>query len=102
MRLVQLFLPLRDPAGQPFPTAAFARVRCELVERFGGVTAFQRSPAVGLWQDDEGEVQRDEVLLFEVFCEEPDRDWWRAYRAKLAERFEQDEILVLSLPVERL
>lgn len=45
MYLVQLLLPLRDNEKQAFPRAEFDRVRNELTERFGGATAFLRSPA---------------------------------------------------------
>ena len=102
MPLVQLFLPLYDPQGRAFGRERFDAVRAELTERFGGVTAFVRSPAVGAWEDDAGEVQRDDVYLFEVMCDDLDRGWWTAYRDDLARRFAQDEILLRALPVERL
>ena len=100
--LVQFFLPLRDNAGQAFPKAEFARVRAELTERFGGVTAYLRSPALGAWEDDDGDVQRDEVVLFEVVADALDRDWWRAYRQELGRRFRQEEVLARASPVELL
>ena len=100
--LVQLFLPLRDNAGHAYPRAEFDRVRAELTERFGGATAFLRSPAVGAWEDEEGDVQRDEVVLVEVMADRLDRDWWTAYRESLEGRFAQEEILVRATPVERL
>src|SRR5690606_21453973 len=52
MHLVQLFLPLYDAGGRRFPRALFDAVRAELTEHFGGVTAFSRAPATGLWEDD--------------------------------------------------
>lgn len=102
MHLIQLFLPTRDPAGQPFDRALFAAVRAELTEAFGGVTAYQRAPAVGLWEDDGGDVQRDDVVLFETMAEQLDHGWWRRYRETLAQRFAQDEVLVRAWPCERL
>ena len=47
MQLLQLFLPIYDREGRPFPKAMFDAVRAELAERHGGVTAYLRSPAVG-------------------------------------------------------
>lgn len=47
MYLVEIFLPKRDNEGREFPSGQFSRVRQELVERFGGVTAFTREPAEG-------------------------------------------------------
>jgi hypothetical protein len=102
MHLVQLFLPLRDNAGASFPPALFVAVRAELADAFGGVTAYQRSPATGLWEDDDDTVCRDELFLFEVMLGTLDRDWWRNYAAGLARRFGQDEILVRAVPCEQL
>jgi hypothetical protein len=53
--LIQILLPLVDNEGQPFPHSDYMRVRSELTERFGGLTAFTRAPAEGFvggeWQD---------------------------------------------------
>lgn len=100
--LVQFFLPLRDNAGAAFPKSEFTRVRAELTDRFGGVTAYLRSPALGAWEDEDGDVQRDEVVLFEVVADTLDRDWWRAYRETLCRRFRQEEVLVRASPVALL
>lgn len=94
MKLIQLFLPVYDGQGQAFPKAYFDEARAELTARFGGVTAFLRSPAVGAWQDPQGEVQRDDVYLYEVLADSPDRAWWQAYRARLERQFSQDVILI--------
>jgi hypothetical protein len=102
MHLVQIFLPLRDNDGDAFPKARFETVRAELTERFGGVTAFVRSPAIGAWQDEAGSVQRDDVVLVEVMAEQLDRRWWADYRRRLQQRFAQDEVLIRAHGVERL
>ena len=102
MYLIQLFLPLRDNGGNPFPPTMFGAVRAGLADAFGGVTAYQRAPATGLWEDDSDIVRRDDLVLFEVMAESLDRDWWRRYAADLAARFRQDEILVRALPCEWL
>jgi len=102
MHLVQLFLPLRDNTGHPFEKARFDDVRAILAERFGGSTAFVRAPAAGLWEDAEGDLQRDDVILIEVLVEHLDRRWWKSYRRDLARAFDQEEILVRALPAEAL
>jgi hypothetical protein len=101
MHLVQIILPLYDNAGQPFDAQLFREVRRVLLDRFGGVTAFTRAPAQGLWQDGAG-VQRDDVLLYEVMAESLDRDWWAAYRAELEAKFRQQELVVRAHLIERL
>lgn len=100
--LVQLFLPLYDNSGDALPRALFDTVRGELTEAFGGATAFLRAPATGAWEDDDGDVQRDEVVLLEVMAADLDRDWWGRYRRDLERRFQQDEVLVRAMRVSRL
>ena len=102
MHVVEIFLPLYDNDGRRFGPELYARVREELVELFGGLTAFSRTPAEGLWEAAQGERSRDEIVIFEVMADDPDRGWWREYRTELERRFRQDEIVVRATPVERL
>jgi hypothetical protein len=100
--LVEFLLPVSDNHGTHFPKDEFDRVRRELTERFGGVTAFMRSPAMGLWEDDTGATRHDDLVTFEVMTETLDRDWWRGYREQLAQRFRQQEIVMRGSEFERL
>lgn len=93
MYLIQILLPLRDNDGNQFGHDAFAQVRAELTERFGGVTFYARSPAVGLWKDEDGGTTRDEMVVAEVMAEHQEREWWRLYRQELESRFRQDTIV---------
>lgn len=102
MHLVQLLLPLADNDGQAFPRSAYDRVRYELAERHGGVTAYLRSPAEGLWKEDAGRVSRDDVVIYEVMTEALDHGWWAAYRRTLEARFRQEEVVVRASAIERL
>jgi hypothetical protein len=102
MHLVQLLLPLYDNEGRRFDEAAFAAVRRRLTERFGGVTAYMRSPATGLWRSDTGDVDRDEIVMVEVMVQALDADWWRGYARDLARAFGQQEIVVRAIAIERL
>lgn len=102
MHLIQLLIPLHDNHKQAFPAAYFNKVREELIDRFGGVTAFVRSPAVGLWKEHSDETNRDEVVLFEVLTEQLDRAWWADYRTQLQEKFRQEELLVWASSITKL
>jgi hypothetical protein len=103
MYLVQLFIPITDNSGRPFPPSMHAQVRQELLQRFGGLTAYQRAPASGLWREDGSQaVDRDELIVVEVMVKRLERPWWRAYRAQLEERFGQRELLVRAQAVECL
>ena len=99
--LIEIFLPLNRNDGSAQPGERFAKVRTELVERFGGLTAFTRAPAEGLWAED-GDVSRDAIVILEVMDASFDAGWWRAYRATLERRFEQEAVLVRAVAVERL
>lgn len=101
MHLIEILLPLRDNDGKPFGRDLFAQVREELVEAFGGLTAFMRSPAEGLWEEG-GERSRDEIAVVEVMTETLDRGWWERYRESLERRFRQDEVVIRATTVERL
>lgn len=99
MVLVQILLPQTDPDGEPLG-AAVSTTRSELVEKFGGMTAYLRSAAIGAWVNPEGQVERDAVVMVEVVAEAFDRPWWRDYRRLLEERFRQREVLIRALAIE--
>lgn len=100
--LVQILLPQYDNEGQPFAPDVFGSTRGELVERFGGLTAYARAPARGLWKTDEGTVARDDIVILEVMAEELDREWWLQYRRSLEQRFRQDTVVVRAVAVDTL
>lgn len=102
MYLIQLLLPLYDNHGQGFPGHFFREVGETLITRFGGLTAFTRAPATGLWREDGVHTERDEVVVYEVMAETLDRNWWADYRSMLEARFEQDELVVRAWSIEKL
>lgn len=104
MHLVQILLPLYDPAGQAFPQPMFRSVREELLRGFGGLTAYTRAPAKGLWkEDDDAPVARDDIVVYEVMADEPlDRAWWSEYRKELERRFAQDALVIRAQQIELL
>ena len=53
MHLIQILLPLYDNQGNELPQMEFRRVSSELSHRFGGLTAFTRAPAEGVWRESE-------------------------------------------------
>jgi hypothetical protein len=76
-------------------------VRQELLDHFGGVTAQLGAPAEGLWRD-EGAVVLDSIVVFETMVSEVDASWWVRYRRKLEERFQQEEVVIRAIAIERL
>lgn len=102
MHVVEILLPLRDNDGRRFAPELYGWVREILVERFGGLTAFTRSPAEGLWEPEKGERGRDEIVVVEIMADRLDRGWWRGFRQDLERRFRPDEMVVRSRETERL
>lgn len=98
--LIQILLPLYDNDGHPFPSHAYSRVRDELADRFGGVTAFLRSPAEGLWHETPATTVRDDIVIYEVMTATFDRDWWHNYRIELTGRFRQELLIVRASAIE--
>src|ERR1044071_8111461 len=101
MFLVEILLPLYDNEGRRFGAGEFDRVRDELAERFGGVTAFRRSPAEGVWREG-GEESRDRVVIFEVMTDSLERECGRGYREELEHRFRQEKMIVRASEFEEL
>ena len=97
MFLVQILLPLYDNAGKPFDEKEYLRLRSELADRFGGVTAYTRAPARGVWKDEAGATTRDDIVIFEVMTRELDRKWWTNFRRELESHFRQESLIVRAL-----
>lgn len=103
VHVIELFLPLATNEGRPFERELFDRVRSELLQAFGGVTLFSRSPAEGSWAGSGAEgVSQDRMITVEVMTEKVDPAWWAAYRRELETRFEQEEILIRSYQTRKL
>jgi len=101
MHLTQLLLPLQDNAGRAYEDNLFKSINKILIERFGGVTAFSRVPAKGIWLHADRKKQ-DDVIVVEVMSENLDRDWWRSFRERLEAEMDQTEIVVRTHPIDRL
>ena len=103
MHLVQILLPVYDNEGNELPQVEFRRVRSELSYRFGGLTAFTRAPAEGVWTEPETDrPAHDDIVVFEVMVENLDRDWWGTYRRDLERRFRQNEVVIRAQTIQQL
>lgn len=102
MHLVQVLLPVYDNAHEALPRELFHRVRDELTERFGGLTAHTRAPAEGLWKEDATQTSQDDIVIYEVMVDTLDRLWWTSYRHELEARFQQAWVVVRAQEIELL
>ncbi|MBA4141997.1 MAG: hypothetical protein H0X43_03110 [Nitrosospira sp.] len=94
MHMIQLLLPLWSNDGERLPHALFEQVRDELTGRYGGLTAYARTPASGLWRQQGGETVHDDIVVYEVMADGLDVEWWVSYRTELEKRFRQDQLVV--------
>jgi hypothetical protein len=102
MYLIEIFLPVTDNEGTPYTRAVFDQVRQDLIDRWGGVTAFLRAPAEGTWKEENSKENRDEIIIYEVMTESLDRPWWKEYKEALKQRFRQKDMVIRAAPIERL
>jgi hypothetical protein len=99
MYLIQILLPLTDENKVPFPTHYYTELTAMLTEKFGGVTAYMRSPATGLWKEDESTTVKDEIAVLEVMTRRLDVEEWKGLKDDLKSKFRQEEILMRSFEV---
>jgi hypothetical protein len=98
-KLIQILLPLYDKEGKNFPAGFYTEIRKTLTEKFGGLTAYSRAPATGLWKENSEKVSRDDIIVYEVMVEHADEEWWNTYKKELELRFRQDELLIRSTDI---
>lgn len=101
MYLVQILLPVYDNHGEPLLHATYDVIREELVQTFGGLTAFTQSPAEGIWKPADT-THRDEVIMIEVMTPTLDVNWWKRYRQTLEKRLSQESVVIRSLKMQAL
>jgi hypothetical protein len=102
MVLIQALLPVSASRSDAETDERVRRTRRELVEAFGGITAYLQTPAQGVWTSPDGQRERDAVVMVEIVTERFDRTWWQQYAAKLAARFQQEAIHVRAVTVDIL
>lgn len=93
-QLIQIYLPLNEEEGKPFPEALYQKVKKELTEKFGGLTMYTRAPATGLWKADERRTSVDDILIYEVLTADVDEQFWSNYKNVLKAQFRQDDVLI--------
>jgi len=101
MFLVQILLPLAGNDGAPFPEELIRGIREQLVGEFGGLTAYGRAPAQGIWAHD-GVRQKDDIAVVEVMVQQLDQAWWRQFRLGLERDLAQQSVIVRAYEIRCL
>lgn len=102
MHVVQILLPLFEKTGKRVARALLRSTAQQLAREFGGITAYTRAPAEGLWRRRGARLARDEVVIYEVMAPNIDHVFWRKRRRQLEKAFVQDAILVRAIRVRQL
>ncbi len=102
MNIVQVLIPLWSNLGEQYTKALFDEVREEFVDQFSGLTAYTQAPVSGLWQNENGETVKDQLLIYEVMVEELDLTWWADYKSQLERRFDQEELVIRAQKIRFL
>jgi inorganic pyrophosphatase len=102
VQLIQIFLPLYDNNKREFDRSLYDDLRARLKDQFGGVTLYRNTPAEGLWKDETGKTNFDELMIAEVMVAEINKEWWQQFKRRLEQIFDQEEILIRSIWFEQL
>ena len=102
MQLIQIFLPLYDNNKRAFDRSLYDDVRTGLKEKFGGVTFYRNAPVEGVWKDETGKTNYDELMIAEVLTSDLDKEWWQQFKQGLEQVFKQEEILIRSIGFKKL
>ena len=68
MHLIEILLPVTQSSDVRREVESLGKL---FTDKFGGLTAFVRSPGEGMWAD-KGAVERDDVVVLEVMTQELD------------------------------
>ena len=93
---------LYDNNKQRFDKIFYNDIRNQLKEKFGGVTIYRNTPAEGLWKDETGRTNFDDLVIAEVMIATVNEEWWQQFRQQLEQIFDQEEILIRSITFEKL
>ena len=94
MYKIQLLLPLYNKEGHLFSAQLYQEIKTELSQTFGGLTAYTRAPAEGLWKEEDDKIVRDGIYIYEVMASQLDKHYWAKYKLKMQKVFQQDEIII--------
>jgi hypothetical protein len=94
MYLIQILLPLYTSDKESVDPKCLLELRQELTETFGGITTYSRTPAHGLWKENDEKTVKDDLITFEILAESVDLSFWGQLKSRLELQLDQREILI--------
>lgn len=98
MREYEIYVPTERNDGQPVEPSELERIKKTLSEAFGGYTHL-KSRSEGAWKM-AGVTFRDEVTILRVLDDGSAHFDWPKFKGDLEQSLDQEEILIVSRPVE--
>src|SRR5690606_36493929 len=102
MNLIQIFIP-QTPNQSQHDMKKYSDIRNRLIEKVGGLTEYEKAPVSGFWEKNATEpVVCDQMIIYDVQCEEVDIAWWTEHRLYLEKIFKHDQILIRAQKIQIL
>jgi inorganic pyrophosphatase len=98
-KLVQLFLPIEDKKGKPFAAKYYDKIKETLIKKFDGVSIYSNAPVNGRWADEQSNIEKDKLIVYEVMTDMIDLTYWESYKLVLEKQFKQDTIVIRCLDI---
>lgn len=95
-------MPVADNEDRAFSDAVWDSLKNRLVATFGGVTAYQRAPALGVWAPARDRRTAEDIFVVEVMAATFDAQWWQSLQAQLERDLRQQEIVVRAIRITEL
>lgn len=98
---IEFLLPLTHNNGEDIDLQHFLSVKEEIISHFGGISTHPGTVA-GIWQG-EDQIYYDNCYLFEVSAPRSDQTkiFFRLFKEKLKKLFNQHEIYMTAVEIER-
>lgn len=94
LKRIEIFIPVFDEKGKPFPEKFYRKIKKKLTDDFGGMTAYTQMPADGIWKDEKEKEVKDQIVVYEVMASKIDKAYWKAYKTKLSVLFKQNDLVI--------
>ncbi len=98
---LEFVLPENTSKGQPFPEKLFKELNDELLAKFGGLTVYKRTPALGFWRQAKTTISQN-VRVYELMLPELDETYWSTLKKTLENKFKQTEVLITYGPFRKI
>ncbi|MFD0941497.1 inorganic diphosphatase [Pedobacter boryungensis] len=91
---IELFIPVYNKKGKPFPKKYYTNLHQKLTDKFGGLTMYSRVPVIGFWKENTANTVKENIIVYEVLATEIDDKFWSKLKKWILKTFAQEEIII--------